>query len=193
MEVLNFIYNGKEVDFQPTSNDNVMVNATQMAKIFGKEIKRFNELESTKTFIDSCLNFESISRESRLIGIEKREDLIISIKNSGTWMHRILALKFAAWLDVNFEIWIFCTIDRILFGHFTDMKEATIEKLKAEKELQDKKEKLILENPELAEIFDLELKISKADKKRIKAIKASMAQFKLNLFPENSQPETANN
>jgi len=76
MELINFIYNGTPVGFE-TGNTNLMVNATQMAKIFGKEIKQFNELESTKNFIDSCLN----GRESRPLSIQKKEDLIISKKN----------------------------------------------------------------------------------------------------------------
>ena len=55
MEIVHFIYNEKEVDFLPSGNDNVMVNATQMAKIFGKEVARFMENDSTKNFISACL------------------------------------------------------------------------------------------------------------------------------------------
>ena len=110
MELINFIYNGTPVGFE-TGNTNLMVNATQMAKIFGKEIKQFNELESTKNFIDSCLN----GRESRPLSIQKKEDLIISNPRTGTQMHRILALKFAAWLNPEFELWVYSTIDKLLF------------------------------------------------------------------------------
>jgi hypothetical protein len=48
-------------------------------------------------------------------------------------MHRILALKFAAWLDPYFEVWVYTTIDKIIFGNYREIKEATVEKLKAEK------------------------------------------------------------
>ena len=39
MEIVHFIYNQKEVDFLPSGNDDLMVNATQMAKIFGKKVE----------------------------------------------------------------------------------------------------------------------------------------------------------
>ena len=93
MEIVKFMYNDQEVEFLPAGNENVMVNATQMAKVFGKLVGHFLENESTKKFINSCLN----NRNSDYLGVKTREDLVDSKQNSGTWMHRILALKFAAW------------------------------------------------------------------------------------------------
>jgi hypothetical protein len=40
----------------------------------------------------------------------------VSKQRSGTWMHRILALKFAAWLSPKFELWVYSTIEDLLFG-----------------------------------------------------------------------------
>lgn len=37
MEVVKFIYDQNEVDFLPNGDENVMVNATQMAKVFNKK------------------------------------------------------------------------------------------------------------------------------------------------------------
>ncbi|HPE87347.1 MAG: KilA-N domain-containing protein [Bacteroidia bacterium] len=180
MEVVHFIYNETEVDFLPGGNENVMVNATQMAKIFGKDVFQFTRIDDTKRFIEACLKPQNCG----LLGIENEQDLIISRQKSGTWMHRVLALKFAAWLDSDFEVWVFSTIDKIILGHYKEMRDATIEKLQAEKEHEEKKKALIEKHPELAEIFEIELKISAADKKRIKALKASVAQLKLDLFAE---------
>jgi hypothetical protein len=111
METVKFVYNNTQIDFLPVGNDSLMINATQMAKIFGKEVKHFNENDKTEKFINACL----ISRNSDLLNVKKREDLIYSKQKSGTWMHRILALKFAAWLDPDFEVWIYSTIDKIIF------------------------------------------------------------------------------
>ena len=97
METLHFIYNESTIDFSKSQNS-LMVNATQMAKHFGREMKHFNELDSTQKFIETCI----ISRDSRLIGIEKKEDILLSKRNSGTWVHRILALK-AATAQLRFE------------------------------------------------------------------------------------------
>jgi len=101
-------------------------------------------------------------------------------------MHRVLALKFAAWLDPAFELWVFTTIDTIILGHYKAMREATIEKLCAEKELHHRKQTLIANNPELAELFEIELRITAADRKRARALKASVSQLKLDLFPQPS-------
>lgn len=175
MEIHKFIYNDKTIDFDFNQDSDVMVNANQMAKVFGREMKDFNKLESTKNFIEACL----ISEDSSLIGIEKKENLIISKRNSGTWMHRILALKFAAWLDPNFEVWVFTTIDKLLLGDYHEQREATKAKLKAENELEAKKKELLKKYPEFKDFVDIEEKINEADKRRNKAMRESLKQLKL--------------
>ncbi|WP_367270452.1 KilA-N domain-containing protein [uncultured Draconibacterium sp.] len=160
-----------------------MVNATEMAKVFGKDLFQFTKSDATKKFISACLK----PAFAGLLNLKSEEDLIISRQKSGTWMHRILALKFAAWLDPEFEVWVWTTIDQIILGHYREMKEATVEKLKAEKEWKDKKEKLIRENPQLAEVFEAELKISAADRKRMKAMKAATDQLKFDLFGDDKE------
>jgi hypothetical protein len=118
-EIVKFNFNQQEVDFEMTKKD-LMVNATQMAKIFGKMVNHFMENESTKKFISACLN----NRNSGYLNVKTEEDLIISRQKSGTWMHRVLALKFAAWLDPDFEVWVYSTIDEILFGYYRRMEES---------------------------------------------------------------------
>ena len=39
-------------------------------------------------------------------------------------MHRILALKFAAWLSPAFELWVYSTIDDLLFGRLRKTEES---------------------------------------------------------------------
>ncbi|GAB2994051.1 hypothetical protein GCM10027284_09060 [Cyclobacterium sediminis] len=55
MKVIKFIYEEKEVDFLPSGNDSVMVNATQMANIFDKRIDFFLKADHTKKFIEALL------------------------------------------------------------------------------------------------------------------------------------------
>ncbi len=184
MEVVHFIYNEKPVDFEPTNSDSVMVNATQMAKVFGREMKDFNKLESTKNFIEACLK----SEDSSLIGIKKKEDLIISKQNSGTWMHRILALKFAAWLDPMFDVWVFATIDRIINHYFREQRDAMIEKITIKAKKEEKRRILLLKYPEAAEYFELEDLEKQAHNKRMAAVKEQFKQLKIEFTP----PVTAN-
>jgi hypothetical protein len=179
MEVVQFIYNEQTVDFLSSGDDNLMVNATQMAKIFGKDVFQFTRIDDTKKFISACLKPQNCG----LLGIKTEEDLIISRQKSGTWMHRVLALKFAAWLDSDFEVWVFSTIDQILLGHYREQREATAEKIRAEQQLELKKKELLEKYPEFIDFLELQGKISDAEKRRIRAIKASVQQLRLDLFP----------
>lgn len=106
-----FEYEGKQVEFD-LGKTNMMVNATEMAKVYEKRVGDFLANEATKSFIE-VLKLTPIS-----VNLEPKtdEEIMITKGRSGTWMCRILALKFAAWLDPKFEVWVFETIDKILFG-----------------------------------------------------------------------------
>ena len=49
-----FAYQDRQVEFDLSEN-NVMVNASEMGKIFGKLPKDFLKTEPTKNFINECL------------------------------------------------------------------------------------------------------------------------------------------
>lgn len=132
-EILKFEFDSELIEFE-VINGNVMVNATQMAKVFGKKVNHFTENETTRLFISECLN----NRNSGFILVENEEDLIISKQKSGTWMHRILALKFAAWLNPRFELWVYSTIDKILFDYYKRLEES----LKRSAQRRDRMEEL---------------------------------------------------
>jgi hypothetical protein len=106
------VFNGNKVSFETGKENNMMVNATEMAKIFGKQPHEFISNEGTRRFICAALK----NGNSRFLGVEKEEDLFVSKQCSGTWMHRVLALKFAAWLNPDFEVWVYSVIDELLFG-----------------------------------------------------------------------------
>lgn len=187
-EIVHFIYNDQPIDFLQGGNENVMVNATQMATIFGKRVDVFLKSDHAQAFIEALLLVPQKTEGEKIstpnggdIFKYSKDEIIKGSKRGGTWMHRILALKFAAWLDPSFEVWVFETIDQIILGHYRDLKEATAEKLLAEKELKRKKADLLSKIPELAEIFELELKISEAEKRKIKAMKDAVSQLKLDL------------
>ena len=114
-------FGGSEIEFEPfVSNGNVMVNATEMAKIFGKLPKDFLRNDDVQSFINECLKKEN----SPFLGIQTLDDLVVSRQKSGTWMHRVLALKFAAWLNPAFELWVYQTIEEIMFGHSRENDES---------------------------------------------------------------------
>ena len=49
-------------------------------------------------------------------------------------MHRVLALKFAAWLNPSFELWVYSTIETLLFGRYVEREQSLERSLKLEKE-----------------------------------------------------------
>lgn len=95
-------------------------------------------------------------------------------------MHRILALKFAAWLDPGFEVWVFKTIDQLLYPEFNALRTATLEKVKYKNELESKKKALLEKHPEdFREFLELEEKLNQAEKTRNKALRSNLKQLTL--------------
>ena len=160
------------VDFELT-NDNLMVNATQMAKIFGKLPKDFLKNDDTKLFLNECLKKEN----SPFLIVEKEEDLVISTQKSGTWMHRILAIKFAAWLNPKFELWVYVTIDKILYDYYKRLQESLKISAKRKNRISEIKDNLN-SNPEFQELQRLELDERQESYKRAKENRNQLDMFR---------------
>jgi len=111
----------------------MMVNATEMAKVFGKQVNEFMSNQSTQEFVKEALK----NGNSHFLGIEKETDLVFSRQNVGTFMHRILAIKFAAWLNPAFEVWVYSTIEKLMFGKHVE-REKSFEKTLSLKNEMDK-------------------------------------------------------
>lgn len=142
METRIHNYGDNPITFALEKNNGMMVNATEMAKVFGKEVFEFVSNEKTKQFIDAALKPEN----HELLGIDSETDLIMSRQKAGTYMHRALALKFAAWLSPDFEVWVYATIERILFGKHVERDnsfEATLRLMNEKEELEVKEEKTV--------------------------------------------------
>ncbi len=92
------LYNGSPVTFK-LGDGTTSVNATQMAKPFGKLVGGWLRLESTKEFLNA------LSADMRI----HTSALIQTVKGGngeqGTWMHEDVALEFARWLSPKFAIW----------------------------------------------------------------------------------------
>jgi hypothetical protein len=186
MEIARFIYQDNpnyEVEFEPTNQDNIMVNATMMAAIFGKLPKDFLKNDDTKSFIKACLKKEN----SPYLNVKNESDLVTSKQKSGTWMHRILALKFAAWLDSDFEVWVYITIDRLLNQFYREQRDARLEKLRLKARKETLKNKFLLKYPDFAEYVELEELEKESDSKLIKSVKKQLNQLRID-FPELQTP-----
>lgn len=101
-----FQYNGNPISFH--KGDNLMVNATQMAKPFNKSPKDFLKTEQSKRFIEALSEVKKIL-SSDLVKVTYGN-------NGGTWMHEDVALEFARWLSPAFAIWCNDRIKELLMN-----------------------------------------------------------------------------
>jgi hypothetical protein len=124
----SFSYNGNNVEFRLT--ENVMLNATQMAKPFGKKAINWLRLPSTKAFllalVQSKARCENLTLKNQSEATQINSvyhsyygGLVIGQHggaNPGTWMHEDVAIEFARWLNPKFAIWCNDRIKEILRG-----------------------------------------------------------------------------
>jgi hypothetical protein len=172
-QIQKFVFKNTEVDFQFDKESNVMVNATQMAKIFEKRVDVFLKSDHAKEFI-KVLEFTPFGGNSEPL---KMDEIIKTKGQSGTWMHRLLALKFAAWLDPKFEVWVYSTIDFILFDYYKRLEESLKESAKRKNRIDELKNTL-LENPDFAELEQLELTEKQASYARTKQNRNQLEMFR---------------
>lgn len=122
-DITKFDYEGHKISFE-FSDGNKMINATEMARPFGKLVGGFLRLQSTKDYI---LLLED--RYADLHNVTKREVLRVVQGGfpelQGTWMDEKLALKFAAWLSPAFELWVYDKIQDLLASGKTELKETS--------------------------------------------------------------------
>lgn len=91
-----FEFHGNAITFD--MGDAVMINATEMAKPFGKLPADWLRQASTKKFLSTLSTVKGI-HISKLVVIKKGGT------QQGTWMHEYVALEFARWLSPEFGIW----------------------------------------------------------------------------------------
>jgi len=114
-----FKYGETWISFQ--TGENIMVNATEMAKPYGKKPTQWLIPQRSKDF----LNALSKARNLTLA------DLVVVRKGgntAGTWMHEDAAIEFARWLNPIFAIWTNDRVQELLKIGMTALPD-TLEKL----------------------------------------------------------------
>jgi hypothetical protein len=174
-KALEFIYQETHIHFLLGNEKNVMVNATEMAKAFGKRTDHFLQNETTKVFIER-LKVPEMS--GTLDGIVN-ENIIENRGRNGIYFHRILAMKFAAWLDIDFELWIYSKIEEILFGHYKTHWDAHIKQEDAKSRMEIAKSNLLLNanQKDVIDYFKAEAECKNAQSEKSKAIRNQLSIF----------------
>lgn len=122
-----FEYKGTPITFQ-IGNGEVMVNATEMAKPFGKRPVDFLQNQNTINFIKEYCDVKK-STSADLVKVIKGGN-----QKQGTWLHEDIALEFSRWLSPSFSIWCNYRIKEIMKYGFT-ATETKIDELIANPDL----------------------------------------------------------
>lgn len=100
-----FSYQNNPVSFKDEKGQ-AYINATEMAKPFGKLVADWTRLKSTEEFV------KTLARVKYGNSHITSENLIMIVKGNfkdnrtqGTWMHEDVALEFSRWLSPEFAIW----------------------------------------------------------------------------------------
>ncbi|QHG64360.1 KilA-N domain-containing protein [Pseudomonas putida] len=114
--VIPFHYAGQAVRF----NSDGWINATDVAKRFGKRPAKWLELPSTKSYMAALIRHLCI--DVRNSDIKLVEASRVRGK-AGTWLHPKLAVAFARWLDDDFAVWADLHIDALLRGELNEKQQ----------------------------------------------------------------------
>ncbi|MGJ8515096.1 KilA-N domain-containing protein [Carnimonas bestiolae] len=113
--IINFPYEGQAVRF----NLDGWINATDVAKRFGKKPVKWLELPRTKSYI------AALARALGVSNVRKSDFGLVKTSRgghqAGTWLHPKLAVSFARWLDDDFAVWCDMQIDTLLRGEINAM------------------------------------------------------------------------
>ena len=139
-----FQYNGSPITFQ--KGDSVMVNATEMAKPFGKLVGDWLRLKATTEFTEA-LSADMHIPISALIQVVKGGN-----NEQGTWLQEDVALEFARWLSPSFAIWCNKRIKELLQYGMT-ATQPTLEQM--------------INNPDLVISLATQLKSEREEKQRL--------------------------
>lgn len=141
-----FDYNGMNITFE--NNGKVMVNATEMAKAFGKRPVEWLRTEQSEDMIKCLAEVHKCTSDDLLI-VRKGN---FSDDQQGTWMHEDVALIFAQWLSPEFYVWCNNRIKELLTTGKTQLDTLTHPTRKQLAqwvvELEEQTEKLQKENAE---------------------------------------------
>lgn len=186
-----FLYNKVNIGFVLNpQNANLMINATEMAKVFDKRIDVFLKTDHAQNFIKTLEKI--LEKENKLTpngghlennlppnGGRLDKKVIDYRGRNGVYFERRLALKFASWLDVEFELWVYNMIDNIMFGHYKKHWEAHALQEEAKIKMEELKKKILTQpTPELvAQYFEAEKQQKNALLLKKKAIKQQLNLF----------------
>jgi hypothetical protein len=112
-QLVTLNYNDLTVLFQ---SEDAYLNATLIAKQFGKKTENYLRTDSTKeylTALEKHLNSiapKSVNQQNQLVTVK----VGAPENGGGTWLHPKLSIHFARWLNADFGVWCDMEIEKML-------------------------------------------------------------------------------
>lgn len=145
-----------------------MINATEMAKPFGKNAGHWMRNQSTQEFINELAALRNC----------KGSDLVQIENGIGCWMHEDVALEFARWLSPAFAIWCNDRIKELLQYGMT-ATQPTLEQM--------------INNPDLVISLATQLKSEREEKQRMVCENQLLKEQNKNIIEETKPAVTFTN
>jgi hypothetical protein len=99
------------------------INATAIAKQFGKKTENYLRTNETKAYITALEKYlfpvknsvtpKSVTEQNQLVIVKQGG----SPEEQGTWLHPKLTIHFARWLSPDFAVWCDLQIEKILHSN----------------------------------------------------------------------------
>lgn len=128
-DMVAFPFHKELITFLSGETGPTMVNATEMAKAFGKRTRDWLRSQQAKEYIKALCEARKCASQ----------DLVIVKKGTriqGTWLHSDLAIEFARWLSPEFSIWcndiIKALMQRVDLGNGVILRMQQLARLEAE-------------------------------------------------------------
>lgn len=110
-----FNYSGNDIEFSLRGDGKgSMINATEMAKPFGKTTKDWLRTGPAKEFIEAVSSVRHICLTELVVKVQGGDS-----KKQGTWMHEDVAIEFARWLNPVFAVWCNDKVKEILVNGYS--------------------------------------------------------------------------
>jgi hypothetical protein len=180
-QIFVFTYEDKSIEFMyDLKDDTIKIDATKVANLFNRRIDVFLKTNPTQNFLNFINNLSEFPPTGGNSN-QKNKIYYESKGHSGTFMYDELALKFAAWIDVSFEHFVYSSFKKILTKKVEPVKEAVTALQNKKDELQKLLLKANNENNEIAlKIIELNKDIEKIKRRKSKALQSFANQ--INMF-----------
>ena len=120
--IIKFDYKGNQISFM--NGKDVMVNATQLAKPYNKRPAEYLRLPDTLKLMNAITRKYGIV-ENQLVTTSKGGNVSdmgkshIVENQQGTWIHRLIAIDYCQWLDIDLKLWCTEKLDELARYGFT--------------------------------------------------------------------------